>query len=185
MISEDFKLKIEDIAPGFTLPGVDGKSYSLDSFKKAFLAIIWTCNHCPFAIAYEKKLIALAKDFSNADFAAVNSNDAVNYPDDSFERMKERAAEKDFPYPYLHDEFQKAARAYGALVTPHIFVFDKDRKLIYQGGVDDSFSSGDYRNEEPAKEHYLKDALTQISNGEEIKRKTVPVAGCSIKWKSG
>ncbi|MBI2664227.1 thioredoxin family protein [Candidatus Woesearchaeota archaeon] len=178
--SEDFKMRIGAAAIDFNLPGVDGNNYSLDSFKdKEILAVVFTCNHCPYAQAYEKRLFKLAKEFSGkAAFAAINSNDAEKYPDDSFEKMKERSAEKGFPYPYLHDESQQIARAYGALVTPHVFVFDESRKLIYQGGVDNS-----WENEKAATEHYLKDALTQATSGKEITRKTAPVIGCSVKWK--
>ena len=180
MESEEFKMQIGADAIDFNLLGVDGNNYSLDSFKdKELLAVVFTCNHCPYAQAYEKRLFALAKEFSGkAAFVAINSNDAESYPDDSFERMKERAAEKGFPYPYLHDESQKTARAYGALVTPHIFVFNKDRKLIYQGGVDNNCENGD-----AATKKYLHDALSAASEGREIARKMAPVIGCSIKWK--
>ena len=184
MKTEDFSLGIGDKAPNFSLPGVDGQTYSLDSFSKEFLVVIWTCNHCPYAKAYEGRLIALAKEFGHMiDFVAINSNDASRYPDDSFEKMKERADEKDFPYPYLFDETQESAKAYGALVTPHVYVLDRDRKMVYQGGIDDAFRSGDYNNEEQATAHYLKDALSDIGSGKEIRKKTSPVVGCSVKWK--
>ncbi|MAG16324.1 thioredoxin family protein [Candidatus Woesearchaeota archaeon] len=178
MESENFKMQIGADAIPFNLPGVDGKTYSLDSFGKDLLVVVFTCNHCPYAIAYEKRLIELAKIFANAAFVAINANDSVNYPDDSFEKMKERAAEKGFPYPYLHDESQEIAAAYGALVTPHIFMFGKDRKLIYQGGIDNN-----WENESAATEHYLKDALHEATEGKEISKKTSPVIGCSVKWK--
>lgn len=182
MQSEDFKLKIGDAAPNFNLQGVDGEEYSLDSFSKDFLVVIWTCNHCPYAKAYENKLILLAKEFGHkVDFVAINSNDVSKYPADSFENMKELSDEKDLPYPYLFDESQESASAYGALVTPHIYLFDKDKKLIYQGGVDNSFGNGNTQ-EEPT-EHYLKDALNDSVSEREIKKKTSPVVGCSVKWK--
>ena len=184
MQSEDFKLKIGDSAPNFNLKGVDGEHYSLDSFSKKFLVIIWTCNHCPFAKAYEDKLITLCKQFGHEiDFAAINSNDASNYPEDSFEKMKERSEEKGFPFPYLFDETQESAREYGALVTPHIYITDKNRKIVYQGGIDDSFRNSDYNNQEEVQNDYLKDALSCLSYGTNIKKNTSPVAGCSVKWK--
>ncbi len=179
METSDFMMQIGSAAPWFSLPGVGGRTYSLDSFKKELLAVIFTCNHCPYAQAYEKRLFAVAEEFAEkADFAAINSNDSVKYPDDSFERMKERAAEKGFPYPYLHDESQRVARAYGALVTPHVFVFNRERKLIYQGGVDNNWENG-----EAATKPYLYDALAAASEGKQITRKMAPVIGCSIKWK--
>ncbi len=179
METSDFMMQIGSAAPWFSLNAVDGQTYSLDSFKKELLVVIFTCNHCPYAQAYEKRLFSLAKDFSEkADFAAINANDSVKYPDDSFERMKERAAEKGFPYPYLRDESQKAARAYGALVTPHIFVFDSERKLIYQGGIDNN-----WENSDAATKQYLYDALTTASEGKQMARKMAPVIGCSVKWR--
>ncbi len=179
METSDFMMQIGSAAPWFSLPCVDGQTCSLDSFTKDLLVVIFTCNHCPYAQAYEKRLFSIAKEFSeNADFVAINPNDAVKYPDDSFERMKERTAEKGFPYHYLHDESQKVARAYGALVTPHVFVFDKNRKLIYQGGVDNNWENGD-----AATKRYLYDALAAASEGKAIARKMAPVIGCSIKWK--
>jgi peroxiredoxin len=180
MESEDFKMQIGADAIDFNLPAVDGKTYSLSSFKeRELLVVVFTCNHCPYAQAYEKRLFKLAKEFSaKAAFVAINSNDSENYPDDSFEKMTERAADKGFPYPYVHDETQETARAYGALVTPHVFVFNKGRKLIYQGGVDNNWENGD-----AATKQYLHDALSAASEGRDIARKMAPVIGCSVKWK--
>ena len=184
MQSEDFKLKTGDPAPNFNLQGVDGEYYSLDSFSKDFLVVIWTCNHCPFAKAYEDKLISLCREFGHRiDFVAVNSNDASNYPEDSFEKMKERSDEKGFPFPYVFDETQESARDYGALVTPHIYVADRERKIVYQGGIDDSFRNGDYNNQEEVQNDWLKDALSCIASGKGVGKSSSPVAGCSVKWK--
>ena len=141
--------------------------------------MVFTCNHCPYAQAYERRLIELAKEFSETViFAAINANDAKKFPDDNLENMKIRANEKGFPYPYLHDETQEVAKAYGALVTPHILVFGKDHKLIYQGGIDNNWEKPD-----EVTKYYLSDALTEASAGKEIKKKTTPVIGCSVKWK--
>jgi len=179
MESDDFKMQIGADAIDFSLPGVDGNTYSLASFKdKDVVVVLFTRNHCPYAIAYEKRLISLAKEFSDkVAFVAINSNDVVKYPDDSFDRMKERSNEKGFPYPYIHDESQEIARAYGALVTPHLFVF-KAGKLVYQGGVDDNWET-----ESAVTKHYLKDALAEAAAGKEVSVKTSPVIGCSVKWK--
>ena len=180
MESEDFKLPIGSMAVEFDLLGVDGKRYMLRYFhNREIIVVIFTCNHCPYAQAYENRLIRLAKEFSaKAQFIAVNSNDAAKYPQDSFESMKIRAMEKGFPFPYLHDESQETARAYGALVTPHIFVFDRGGKLAYQGGIDDN-----WENEKAVTKQYLKDALAELAAGRAVTRKTAPVIGCSIKWK--
>lgn len=180
MESEDFKMKIGAMAIEFDLPGVDGKRYMLRYFhNRDIIAVIFTCNHCPYAQAYENRLITLAKEFSKkAAFIAINSNDASRYPQDSFESMKIRAMEKRFPYPYLHDESQTTARAYGALVTPHVFVFDRSGRLAYQGGIDDN-----WENEKAVTKQYLRDALAELAAGRAVTRKTAPVIGCSVKWK--
>lgn len=180
MESEDFKLKIGSMAVDFDLLSVDGKTYMLRYFlNREILVVVFTCNHCPYAQAYENRLIRLAKEFSaKAQFIAINPNDASKYPQDSFENMKIRAMEKRFPYPYLRDESQETARAYGALVTPHVFVFDRAGKLAYQGGVDDN-----WENENAVTRQYLRNALTELAVGMAVTKKTAPVVGCSIKWK--
>ena len=180
MESADFKLPVGSMAIEFDLPGVDGKRYMLRYFhNRDIIVIIFTCNHCPYAQAYENRLIRLAKEFSaKAQFIAINSNDASKYPQDSFESMKIRAMEKRFPYLYLYDESQETARAYGALVTPHIFVFDRSGKLAYQGGIDDN-----WENENAVTKQYLRGALAELAAGKSVTRKTAPVIGCSIKWK--
>lgn len=180
MESEDFKMQIGSPAIEFDLPGVDGKNYMLRYFlNREIVVVVFTCNHCPYAQAYEGRLFRLATEFSaKAAFLAINSNDTSKYPQDSFENMKLRAKEKGFPYPYLWDESQETARAYGALVTPHVFVFDRSGKLAYQGGVDNN-----WENEKGVTRQYLRDALTELVIGKPVTRKTAPVIGCSIKWK--
>lgn len=179
MQSTDFKLQLSEQAPTFTLIGIDEKEHSLSEFTKDFLVVIFTCNHCPYAKAYEKKLFALHDEFKDVDFVAINANDAAKYPQDSFEGMQEHA--KNWPYPYLHDETQKVATAYGALVTPHVFVLDKHRALVYQGGIDDAFRGGDH--EEDVTKPYLHDALKALTAGQIPPEAVTPVVGCSIKWK--
>ncbi len=180
MESEDFKMQIGSMAVDFDLPGIDGRNYMMRYYlNREVLVVVFTCNHCPYAQAYEPRLIGMAREFSaKAAFFAISSNDASKYPQDSFENMKIRAIEKGFPYPYLYDESQNVARAYGALATPHVFVFDKSGKLAYQGGIDSN-----WENEGAATERYLRDAISELAAGKQVSRKTAPVIGCSIKWK--
>lgn len=177
-------------APDFKLPGVDGKTYTLNSFKNAgILAIVFTCNHCPTAQAYEERIKKLASDYADKGVAlvAINPNDPksinldeLGYTDlsDSYEEMKIRAKEKNFNFPYLYDgETEKASRAYGPIATPHIFIFDKERKLRYSGRIDDV--------EKPTKTPHTMDARNAIEallNNKEVPVTTTKVFGCSIKW---
>ena len=171
-------------APPFALPGVDGETRSLDSFSDAkLLVVVFTCNHCPYAIASEDRLIELQRDYADkgVQVVAINSNDAVNYPDDSFDNMKVRAAEKGFNFPYLYDESQEVARAYDAACTPDIFVFDADRKLAYRGQLDGSRPS----NTVPVTGSDLRAALDAILDGASPSAEQVPSIGCNIKWQPG
>src|SRR5262249_32435108 len=134
-----FTLQIGDTAPEFELPGVDGKSYTLDDFKTAsVLVVAFSCNHCPAVRGTEDRMIALHEAYAPKGVAlvAINSNEAVNHPTDSFDHMVEHAREKGYRFPYLRDEDQTAALAYGALRTPHFYVFDADRRLVYTGRFD-------------------------------------------------
>jgi peroxiredoxin len=167
--------------PHFQLPGVDGREYSPDDFREAeVLVVVFTCNHCPYAIANEDRLIALHRNFSNrgVQFVLINPNDAERYQADSFMRMKDRAEEKKFPFPYLQDESQEVARAYDAACTPDIFVFDQKRTLRYNGRIDDNW-------QEPhnVTRHDLRTVLETLLDGREIDIDIVPSMGCSIKWK--
>ncbi|MDE1838237.1 MAG: thioredoxin family protein, partial [Euryarchaeota archaeon] len=133
-------LKLGEPAPDFSLPAVDGKTYSLHDFAAAkALAIVFSCNHCPYVQAYERRLIAVQSDYAAklARLALINSNDAAAYPEDSFERMAERGQSLGYNFPYLRDETQRVARAYGATHTPQLFVFGPDRRLAYTGKIDD------------------------------------------------
>ncbi|MBI5202788.1 MAG: thioredoxin family protein [Elusimicrobia bacterium] len=168
-------------APDFSLPGVDGKTYALASFKDAkALVVVFSCNHCPYVQAYEGRMIELQKDYAarGVRLVAINSNDAVNYPDDSFDAMKARAEELGFNFPYLHDESQQAAKAYGATHTPHLFVFGPDRRLAYTGKIDDNW-------QEPAKvtKRFLRDALEDLLAGKPVREPETHAIGCTIKWK--
>ena len=183
-------LAIGATAPDFSLPGVDGKTYSLSSFKAArVLVLVFTCNHCPTAQAYEDRIIGLAKNYKSkgVDVVAIMPNDPqsirldeLGYTDmgDSFEEMKRRAAEKHFNFPYLYDGKDEAVSLkYGPIATPHVFVFDKDRKLRYSGRVDDV--------EKPTKTPHTLDtrnAIEALLNNKEVPVTTTKVFGCSIKW---
>jgi peroxiredoxin len=175
-------LAIGKKGPDFSLPGTDGKGYSLDSFAQSKLVVIsFTCNHCPYAQAYEERFNTLAREFEpqGVSFVAINANDAENYPDDSFDKMKERAQHKQYPFPYLYDESQETAKAYGAVCTPHIFVLDEERKLAYEGRIDDNWKQPD-----KAQSHDLREAITKLLNGLPAPTPQTNPMGCSIKWKS-
>jgi peroxiredoxin len=174
-------LKIGSTAPDFNLEGIDGKKYSLSSFEdKKALIIIFSCNHCPYVQAYEGRIKQVQVDYKNKGITvvAINSNEDVNYPDDSFENMKKRAAEQKFNFLYLRDEDQSVAHAYDETHTPEIFLFDKERKLIFHGKIDDNW-------QEPNKvqNHYLKNALDELLEGKEISVPETFTIGCTIKWK--
>ena len=174
-------LKIGSLAPEFNLEGVDGKKYSLSSFTDInALIIIFSCNHCPYVQAYEGRMKQIQKDYQSKGVTviAINSNEDINYPDDSFENMKKRATEQRFNFLYLRDEDQSVARAYDATHTPEIFLFDKDRKLAFHGKIDDNW-------QEPNKvqNHYLKNALDELLAGNEISVPETFTIGCTIKLK--
>jgi thiol-disulfide isomerase/thioredoxin len=182
-------LEIGSKAPDFNLRGVDLKMYSLKSFGKArVLVIIFSCNHCPTAQAYEDRIIALSNDYSQKGVAVVmispNAVQGLNYSElgysdmgDSFDEMKQRAAEKEFPFPYLYDgDEQKTALAYGPMATPHCFVFDKDRILLYVGRIDASEKPGTGKGED------IRNALDSVLGGKPVATPVTKVFGCSVKW---
>jgi peroxiredoxin len=168
-------------APPFSLPGVDGETWSLTSFADAeLLVVVFTCNHCPYAMASEDRLIEIQNDYRDRGvrLVAINPNDADSYPADSFEKMKQRAAEKGFNFPYLRDESQEVARVYDAACTPDIFVFDRDRELIYNGRIDDNWQHPD-----KVRQKDLRAVLDAALQGKAVDFQHVPSMGCSIKWK--
>ena len=169
--------------PDFALKGVDDRTYSLADFSgsRAFLAM-FICNHCPYVIAVEDRLLALARTFEGqpVKIAAICSNDGERYPADSFENMKKRSREKNYPFPYLHDETQKAALAFGAVCTPDFFVYDSDLKLAYRGRLDDS-----WKDPSAVRAQELKAAIELLVRGERPSLKQSASMGCSIKWKPG
>jgi peroxiredoxin len=156
-------------APAFSLKGADGKLHTLDSVKGAAATIIvFSCNHCPYVVKAEDALIAACRDYKakGVGMAAINANDSDGYPEDSYENMIVRAAEKKFPFAYLRDETQKTAKAYGATHTPQLFVFDKDLDLAYTGAVAN-----------------LRDALDDLVAGRAVRVPETHAIGCTIKWK--
>ncbi|MFH0962920.1 MAG: thioredoxin family protein [Planctomycetota bacterium] len=170
------ELKPGDDAPDFKLFGVDYTYHSLARYPEAkAIAVVFTCNHCPVAKGYEDTLIAIAKEFQPKGivFLAVNPNPADIISADGFPQMIERAKEKGFPFPYLYDQTQEVARAYGASTTPHVFVVSPTHKILYEGAVDN-------RHKEP---NYLADALNAILAGKEIPENSTSQWGCSVKYR--
>jgi peroxiredoxin len=176
-------LKIGDPAPDFTLPATDGKQYHLsEAFNNAkAVAVVFTCNHCPYAIAWEDRINAIARDYApkGVRLFAINANNATTHPADSFENMVKHADEKHFVFPYLHDESQSVARAYGAERTPECFIFGATKTLLYHGAPDDN-----YDNPQAIKQHYVREALDAILAGKTPAVAETKAVGCSIKWKA-
>lgn len=175
------QLKIGDHAPAFSLPGVDGQDHSLaDHADKAAVAVIFSCNHCPYVLAWEDRMLRLQADYApqGVQFLVINANNAQTHPQDSFEQMQVRAREKAFKFPYLHDESQAVAKAYGAQRTPEVFLFDGQGKLRYHGTIDDN-----YDDPNAVRKQYLKDALDAVLAGQTPMVESTPAVGCTIKWK--
>ena len=174
-------LSIGSKIPEFNLEGIDGDAYSLELFEdNKGLIIIFSCNHCPYVQAYEERIKAIQSDYKDKGITvvAINSNDDVNYPDDSFENMKKRAVEQNFNFLYLRDEDQSVARKFDATHTPEVFLFNEDRTLVYHGKIDDN-----WQEPEKAVNHYLRNALDEMLDGNEISVPETYSIGCTIKWK--
>ena len=158
----------------------DGADHSLLDFAVVeILVVAFTCNHCPYAIGCEERMVALHEELSTqgVELVAINSNETDNHPTDSFKHMVERAREQGFPFPSLRDESQDAARAYGALRTPHFYVFDSDRRLRYTGRMDDS-----PREAEGATTNELRDAIEALLSGRDVAVPLTNPLGCNVKW---
>jgi peroxiredoxin len=170
-------LSIGDAGPEFTdVIGTDDKPHSLADYKSAkAVVVVFTCNHCPVAQAYEDRLMAVQKDYQakGVKLVAINVN---NNDADKLDAMKERAGIKGFNFPYLYDASQKSAASYGATVTPHVFVLDSQRKVAYMGAVDDSMSAGD------VKQHHLRDALDAVLAGKPPEVTETRQVGCGIQY---
>jgi peroxiredoxin len=173
-------LKLGDPIIEFTLPGVDGSDHAAEDFAaKPALAVIFSCNHCPYAQAWEGRLVELEEQYGprGAALVMISSNDIRIAPDDGFEEMKAHARERSFNFPYLYDESQEIARGYGAERTPEVFLFDGERKLRYHGAVDDNHESP-----EAVTAHYLRGAIEAVLAGDAVPRPETAPVGCTIKW---
>ncbi|MBI4361796.1 MAG: thioredoxin family protein, partial [Euryarchaeota archaeon] len=158
-----YTLQPGDPAPPFDLPGVDGRNHTLDGFQGApLLVVIFSCNHCPYVQAWEQRIIDIQRDYQprGVRLVAINSNETLGHPTDDFPHMVQRAREKGYNFPYLRDDTQQVARAYGAQVTPQVYVFDAQRRLRYQGRVDDN-----HKNPRRVKSRDLRDALDALLAG--------------------
>jgi thiol-disulfide isomerase/thioredoxin len=184
--------------PDFNLPGVDGRTYTRHDLLSNFTGltdtnlselsdsnsvaslVMFICNHCPYVKAIEDRLIELGHFFKNdpVKIFAVCANDAEKYPDDSFENIQKRWKEKSYPFPYLYDDSQEAARAFGAVCTPDFFLYDSELKLAYRGRLDDS-----WKDSSKVQAEELKDAIKALLAGNRPPIKQNPSMGCSIKWK--
>ncbi len=168
--------------PDFSLPGLDGKNYSLKDFKNGHsLVVMFICNHCPYVKAIEERLVQLGHDLKtmNVSVVAICSNDGESYPEDSFENLKKNYLAKKMPFYYLHDETQEVAKNFGAVCTPDFFVYDKDLRLSYRGRLDDSWK-------EPSQvtKRELYEAVKMLEKGE-VPKNQMSSMGCSIKWLKG
>jgi peroxiredoxin len=174
-------ISLGDTAPPFELPDTGGSKHSVGkpTGDRATL-VYWTCNHCPYALAWHDRLIEVAREYGDQGLRvlAVNSNDAKKYPDDSFEAMKERVkTEGNWPHPFLYDDSQEVAKAYGAKTTPDLFLFDEDLVLRYRGAPD-----ADY--EDPSQEAaWLRAAVDDLLGGRPVEMAESEPVGCTIKWK--
>jgi len=161
-------------APEFELPDTDGEPQAFETPA----VVIFTCNHCPYALAWHDRLMEVARDYVDVHFYAINPNDAERYPRDSFEAMKERVrGDGGWPMPYMHDATQEVARAYGAKTTPDVFVVDSGGALRYRGAPDVDYQDDSLRAD------WLREALDQMLAGEEIARPETDPVGCSVKWR--
>lgn len=173
------KIKPGEKAKAFTLPDVNGREHSFSDEESGIVAVIFSCNHCPYVRAWEDRMVEIQSDYKDrgVQFLVINSNDASKYPADSPSNMKKRADEKGFNFPYLRDETQEVALAYGAERTPEVFLFH-DGSLVYHGAIDDNYDDPD-----AVKQHYLREALDAVlAGGKPDPAETGPV-GCTIKWK--
>lgn len=166
--------------PDFTLPAVDGKTYSLNDFKKGQpFVIMFICNHCPYVQAIEDRLIQLGHDLKalNVPVIGICSNDDVSYPDDNFENLKKRFLEKKYSFVYLHDKTQEIAKKFGAVCTPDFFVYDNKAKLAYRGRLDDS-----WKDPKQVNKRELYEAVQQLVQNKSLPPNQIPSMGCNIKW---
>jgi peroxiredoxin len=173
-------IAIGETASDFELPATTGEPHRLALEKRPATVVYWTCNHCPYALAWHDRLLEVARDYADRGvrFLAINSNDGERFPADSFEAMAERVErEGGWPHPYLFDESQKVAAAWGAERTPHVYVLDSDLRLRYVGAPDPDY-------EDPSQRAFwLREALDAVLEGREPERPRTEPVGCTIKWR--
>jgi len=174
-----FTLEIGASAPDFKLPATDGLSYSLSDIKEDILVLFFTCNHCPYVIGSDEltRKTALRYEKKGVGFVGINSNSANTYEVDDFPHMVKRMEEYRFPWLYLHDESQEVALAYGALRTPHFYVFDRERKLVYTGRAVDQ-----PKDASRITVNDLDRVLDELSNGKKVSLPVTNPIGCNVKW---
>jgi peroxiredoxin len=173
-------LTVGERAPDFELRDTEGTPHHLVADEDRPTVVVFTCNHCPYALAWHDRILAAARDYQpRVRFLAVNPNDADRYPADSYEAMRRRVAEEEWPLPYLRDETQEAARAFGARTTPDVFVLDGEGTLRYRGAPDADYS-------DPSQDAaWLRAALDDVLAAREVRRPETEPVGCSVKWKGG
>lgn len=182
LVKSDSGYQVGDIATDFSLKNINNKKVALADFKEAKgFIVIFTCNHCPYAKAYEDRIIALDKKYKKMGYPviAINPNNPEVQPADSFELMQERAKEKGFTFPYLFDEGQKIYPQYGATKTPHVYILEKTKAgnvVKYIGAIDDNYS-----DETAVKTKYVENAVDALLKKQEVPVKTTKAIGCSIK----
>jgi len=175
---------VGDVAPNFIVKNIDGRNVGLSSFQDVDgVILIFTCNHCPYSKLYEDRIIALHKEFAANGWPvlAVNPNDPAVEPEDSFEKMQQRAKEKEFPFPYAMDETQVVAKAYGARRTPHAFLLKKEKagfRVVYIGAIDDNA-----RDAKAVKTRFVAQAIEAIEAGRPVEPTFTKAIGCTIKWR--
>lgn len=172
-------------APSFELRDVvSGQAYSLNSFgEKSALLVMFICRHCPYVVHVEQELARLGHDYRDTSLGivAISSNDPISYPDDAPPKLKEMAIRLGFTFPYCHDETQEVAKAYRAACTPDFYLFDRDKRLVYRGQLDDSRPG----NNKPVIGRDLRSAIQAVLAGKPVDPNQKPSIGCSIKWKPG
>lgn len=172
---------LSSVGPEFNLPATDGNTYSFSDIKgeRATVIMFW-CNHCPYVIPNQDRVIAMQEEYRarGVEFAAICANNTVTHPADSFENMKRRAEEKGYNFPYLHDESQEVARAFGAQRTPEAYLFDAEGILRYHGRIDDN-----YEDVARAGSHDLRNAIEAVLAGTNPDPAETGAVGCTIKWK--
>jgi len=180
LLESKISLKTGDIAPDFSLMGIDDKMHSLESYVGSKgLLVIFMCNHCPYVKAKIDAIKQIHEKFKESiALVGINSNDSTEYPDDSFENMKKIADEKGMKFDYLVDEKQDVAKKYGAICTPDPFLFDQNRKLVFHGRIDNAMNPDD-----TATESTMQENIEKYLAGEKIEKDFDPSIGCSIKWK--